>query len=124
MSVDPNFQEENGLFKKGNPGGPGRPKDSFSLVGLLKDALKSVPEGEKKSYAELLIKKILDKGIIEGDAPTHRLIFNYMDGLPQQFLDVTSKGKPIPILGGASNDPDAIYSDDSDEEDNETKEED
>jgi len=97
------MHDKNGNFAKGNPGGPGRPKGSLSLIGLLKKHLEEVPEGEKKTRAELFIEKNL-KDAMRGDPTTKKLVWNYIEGLPQGKLDVTSGGKPLPILGDVQKD--------------------
>ena len=76
-------------FVKGQSGNPkGRPKGSFTnLTRLLKEKLQDVPDGKKESYAELLIKSILHKALIEKDHQSQKLIINYVDGLPRQSID-------------------------------------
>jgi len=87
-------RDEKGRFAKGNLGGPGRPK-GLSITALVKAELDKAPEGEESTYAELLIRQLLKKAIVEGDSSTQKLIWNYIDGLPQASLDVTSDNKPI-----------------------------
>lgn len=89
-------------FRKGDPriNRQGRPKGSFSLTEILRRELQNVPpeyKSKKKTYAEILIKSILKKGIIDGDAKTQRLIMNYVDGLPTQNLNLGGQ-KDNPIL--------------------------
>ena len=96
-------------FPKGQSGNPnGRPKDSFSLITILKRQLQEIPpeykDKERKIYADLLIKKQLHKAIIEGDVAMIRLIWNYIEGMPPQPLTGIG-GKdlfPVPILNGLS----------------------
>lgn len=97
----------NGRFLPGNPGSPGRPPGTFSLVSLLKEHLKEVPDGEKRTRAELFIQKTLSKAM-RGDPGSEKLVWNYVEGLPQGSLDVTTGGKPITdsILNVLHNDRD------------------
>ena len=84
-----------GQFVEGNPGGPGRPEGSISVVATLKKELEKVPQGEKKTYLGLLVKRILKKGIIDGDVGMIKDIINRVDGMPQQAIDLTTLGKEL-----------------------------
>jgi len=100
-------------FKPGESGNPdGRPPKGYSITEMMKEMLNSTP-GLKESLGKVIAKKAL-----EGDITAVKMLWNYMDGLPKQNLDVTSGGKPIPILGGVSNVP----SNDSNPQTTETKE--
>jgi|TARA_Y100000310_G_scaffold325717_1_gene389599 hypothetical protein len=84
------------LWKKGESGNPnGRPEGSISVVSALKRELAKTPDGEKKTYLELLVKRMLKKGIVDGDVSMIKDIVNRTDGLPRQNLDVTSGGENI-----------------------------
>lgn len=84
------------LFKKGESGNPnGRPPGTFSLLTLLKNKLQEIPKDQQKSYAEGLINSMLNKAINEGDSQTQKLIWNYIEGLPQGALDITTLGEKI-----------------------------
>lgn len=75
------------LFKKGQSGNPnGRPKDTFSLVGMIKHKLKEVPEGEKETYADLLVKKYIHKALVEGNDKILRDLVDRVDGKAIQRL--------------------------------------
>jgi len=81
-------------FKKGdkNINKNGRPRGSgLKLTSLLKSELEKVPEGQKKTYSQLFINKLLQKGLIEGDFNTLKLIINYVDGLPKGEIDLNNK---------------------------------
>tara|TARA_Y100000310_G_C20658866_1_gene803556 strand:+ start:905 stop:1246 length:342 start_codon:yes stop_codon:yes gene_type:complete len=91
------------LWKKGESGNPnGRPKGSISVVSALKRELAKVPEGEKKTYLELLVKRIMKKGIVDGDVSMIKDIINRVDGMPKENVDITFEER-IPLLGGDSN---------------------
>lgn len=66
------------LFKKGNPGGPGRPKGK-SLKEYSRDYLASLTDEERQDF-------------LEGIPKTE--IWKMAEGLPQQ--DITSDGKQLP----------------------------
>ena len=90
-------------FEKGQSGNPaGRPKGttgSFSLVGILKEELQRCPEGQdKKTYADLIIKRMLKEAIEKGDQQQIRLIWNYIEGMPKQSMELGGmNGEAIPI---------------------------
>ena len=95
LKTDENGErDEKGRFTQGNLGGPGRPK-GLSITSLVRAELDKAPEGDESTYAELLIRQLLKKAIVEGDSSTQKLIWNYIDGLPQASLDVTSDNRPI-----------------------------
>ena len=80
-------------FPKGISGNPkGKPKGTFSLISILKRELQKIPPElkgkERKMYAEILIKKQLHKAIIEGDEQSIKLIWNYVEGMPRQPIDL------------------------------------
>lgn len=67
------------LFKKGNPGGPGRPKGK-SLKEYSRDYLSSMTDDERQDFLEGLPKEV---------------IWKMAEGNPETKTDVTSGGKPI-----------------------------
>lgn len=69
------------LFKKGNPGGPGRPKGSGkSLKEYSREFLSKMTDEERMEFLE---------GLPKVD------IWKMAEGLPSQHTDVTSGGKPL-----------------------------
>ena len=98
MKAEPNKNGEKplqdkktGKFAEGNPGGPGRPEGAgVSITTAIKRELEKVPEGQKATYLELLVKKILKKGIVEGSDQTIKQIWNYIDGMPKQEIEQTT----------------------------------
>lgn len=106
-----------GKFVEGNPGG-GRPKGSgISITTEIKKKLEEIPEGQKATYLELLINRIMKQAIQNGDQQMIKNIWNYIDGMPKQFTDITSGGKPIPILGHVHPDSSDQQAGEADKED-------
>lgn len=85
---------EDTQFKPNNNANPaGRPKDSFSILTILKRKLQECPEGEdKKTYAESIVEKMLEDAIVKGDTQMRKLILNYLEGMPKQSIDVEGNG--------------------------------
>jgi len=80
-----------GKFIKGNPG---RPEGSLSLVLLLKEELKKVPEGQRISTAQAVIKRLVQKAITgstEGDLGAIKEIINRTDGMPPQQVNLKTE---------------------------------
>ena len=81
-----------GRFVEGNPGG-GRPAGSTSLVSLLKAKLEECPEGmDKKTFAQLIIDRVLSDALKLGDSAAMKLIWSYIEGMPKQAIDVKGEG--------------------------------
>lgn len=85
-------------FAKGNPGGPGRPKGSYSLVEAIRRKLEEIPEGKDKTYGEYFIEQVMKKTVVEGDVAMMRDILNRVDGMPKQSTDITSNGQSILLM--------------------------
>lgn len=115
-------RDAHGRLLPGGTSNPrGRPKGAISLVHYLREELErevkdkdSEGNEEKVARGLRLMRKILTKAE-QGDPHTLKLVMNYIEGLPKQSVDLTSGGKPIPILGGVSQD--AIHPDNSSQED-------
>ncbi|MCX6718423.1 MAG: DUF5681 domain-containing protein [Candidatus Staskawiczbacteria bacterium] len=76
------------LFKKGQSGNPnGRPSGSVSITAEIKKKLQEIPEGQQKSYLELLINRILKQAVVDGNEQMIKQIWNYIDGPPRQAED-------------------------------------
>jgi len=67
-------------FKEGNPGGPGRPEGSYSMVAILKKKLAKVVKESGKEKGEELVDTWIEKGGKEFDALKE--IVRYCDGMP------------------------------------------
>lgn len=82
-----------GRFIEGNSG---KPKGARQLTTLVKEALTRIAKnegGEEIKYEEALIRKILHKAIVEGDTAMIKLMWNYIDGMPTQFIEVETTGE-------------------------------
>ena len=103
MSEEPKNTGEtrnpDGTFKEGVSGNPkGKPKGSFSLIAILRSELQKCPEGEdKKTFADMLIKRMLKSAISEGNDQQIKNILQYIDGMPKQSMDHTTNGKDLTV---------------------------
>ena len=71
------------LFKKGQSGNPnGRPTGSVSITAEIKKKLQEIPDGQQKSYLELLINRILKQAVVDGNEQMIKQIWSYIDGPP------------------------------------------
>lgn len=71
-------------WKPGQSGNPnGRPPKGYSITDMVKEMLGSKPEVKRA-----LVQRIMEKAIEEGDMAAIRLIWQYMDGLPRQVIDL------------------------------------
>jgi len=85
------------VFKKGFSGNPaGKPEGSFSLLSILKAEIQKCPKGQnKKTYADLIVKRMLKESIEKGDYAQIKLIWNYIEGMPTQPITGTGKNGEI-----------------------------
>lgn len=85
-------------FVKGDPNinREGRPPGSRNFTTKVREALEKIAEGKDYTYEEAFIKSILKRAIVDGDAATQKLIWNYLDGMPLQSSDITSGGEKLP----------------------------
>ena len=77
-----------GQFVKGNKLGKNKPKGSRHLSTMLKEAIKRVAKGGTESYDVLLIKRILEKGIVDGDMKAIEHIWDRLEGKPKASIDI------------------------------------
>lgn len=84
------------VFAPGVSGNPaGKPKGTKHLTSLLFEALQKPSPKEGKTYQDLLIDRILNDAIIKGKGDLIKLAMNYIDGMPEQGVDITSNGEKI-----------------------------
>jgi len=89
IMVENGDRDEKGHFKPGWAGGPGRPV--FSLVSIIRAKLQSVPEGEKRTFAEAMIDEYLAKVRAGADGIAVRDIIDRFDGKPKQTVRVENE---------------------------------
>jgi len=66
----------------------GRPKGSgLSITTEIRRKLEECPEGQKATYLELLVSRILKQAISDGDTQMITKIWNYVDGMPKQAVE-------------------------------------
>jgi len=86
-------------FEKDDPriNRDGRPKGAgISITTAIKRELEKKPaESDKATYLDLLVTRIMKKAIQEGDQIMIKQIWNYVDGMPRQDVDLSTLGKPI-----------------------------
>jgi len=93
-------RNDKGQFVEGVSGNPnGRPPGSgISITTEIKKKLEEVPEGQKATYLQLLINRIMKQAIQDGDQQMITRIWNYVDGMPKQSTDITSGGDKLDSL--------------------------
>ena len=65
----------------------GKPKGAFSLTAILKAEIQKCPKGQdKKTYAVLIVKKMLTDAIEKGDVQQIKIIWAYIEGMPLQKI--------------------------------------
>ena len=77
------YPPEDHQWKKGESGNPnGRPAGSVSITAEIKKKLQEIPDGQQKSYLELLINRILKQAVVDGNEQMIKQIWSYIDGPP------------------------------------------
>lgn len=78
-------------WKPGESGNPnGRPPKGYSITEAFKSMLAAEPEVKAQIVAAIKQKAI------EGDSAAQKLVWNYMDGMPKQGIEVTGEdGGPV-----------------------------
>lgn len=82
-------QKKNRLSKRTSNNKIGRPKADYSITYWFKDMFRSHPDVKDK-LGKAIIRKAL-----EGDMIAIKLVWSYMDGLPQIKADITSDGQSL-----------------------------
>ena len=73
-------------WKKGQSGNPnGRHKKGYSITEWFREMLDSKPD-VKDAIGKSIMKKAL-----EGDTAAQKMVWQYMDGMPSQNLELTGK---------------------------------
>lgn len=87
-------QEQNrkpGTFKPGQSGNPkGRPPKGYSITEAFREMLAAEPDVKAQIVASIKEKAV------KGDTTAQKLIWNYMDGMPTQAVELTGEeGGPV-----------------------------
>ena len=68
----------------------GRPKKGYSITEMMKEMLEALPE------IKLAIGQSIVKSALKGDNAAQKLLWNYMDGMPTQAVELTGEeGGPV-----------------------------
>lgn len=80
------------VFVKGDPkiNREGRPPASKNFTTKVREALEKISEGGETTYEQEFIKSIMKKAIVDQDPTIMKLIWNYLDGMPSQKMDLTT----------------------------------
>lgn len=82
------IRDKQGRFKPGVSGNPnGKPPGSISITAKIKKELETIPEGQKITYLDALVKKILKKAIADEDHQMIKTIWEHIDGSPRQTTE-------------------------------------
>ena len=82
-------RNEKGQVVSGTPNPFGRPIGAgISITTEIKRALETKPEGQKLTHLQLIVQRILKKAIVDGDSATIKQVWNYIDGMPKQSVQL------------------------------------
>ena len=104
--IPPDKQEptrnELGHWVKGSSGNPnGRPhKPSITI--MIQNELEKVEPNSKKTWLQLIVARLLQMAVIEGDTNILKTIWNYVDGMPRFIAEVketSESDEAMDVLG-------------------------
>ena len=102
---DKNRDPKTGQFVVGNTLGGQKPEGSLNFTTLFKKAIKKIAEDENidiDSIELAIVKKAIDKAK-KGDFRFFKDLMDRTRGKAQDQLDITSGGKPLPLLNNVHN---------------------
>ena len=79
----------NGIIKRKSNNPSGRPSKEYSITNWFQEMFKQNPDIKDK------IGKTIIRKAIQGDILAIKLVWSYMDGLPQIKADLTSDGQSL-----------------------------
>lgn len=79
-----NGRNPDGTFAVGNPGGPGRPDGSVSIVEAIRRKLKEIPDGEQRTWLEKFLTTLFEEAIEKKNDKLIRDMIDRVDGKPDQ----------------------------------------
>lgn len=80
-------RNEDGTIKPGFTANPnGRPKGSKNFTTIIREALQDKVPGQTFTYGEALKMALLNGAIVNKDPRLIKLIWNYLDGMPNQVI--------------------------------------
>jgi len=85
-----------GRFRPGMSGNPtGRPAGVISITAEIKKKLLEVPDGQQKSYLELLVHRIIKQAVVDGNEQMIKQIWFSIDGTPRQQAENPEPVAPV-----------------------------
>lgn len=111
-------RDKKGLFIEGTAPGPGRTLGLNDFATDFNEAVAEIAKAKKITLSKAR-KILLKKAFFEakkGNFPYYKDIHDRIYGKAQEKVDITSGGKPIPILGN-------VYQDKGDQQNNKSNEE-
>jgi len=92
------IRDEKGRYIKGCSGNPaGKPKGTISITTKIRQMLQEMAEGEKITKLEALVKKIYSMAMENNNEQMIKMIWNYIDGMPKQKIDLDFDEMPTEI---------------------------
>lgn len=92
-SLQENIRDEYGRFLPGKSGNPtGRPKDD--LVTTARRILEEIKAETNTTLREEFVRKTIEDGM-KGDPVARKIVWQYLQALPKQEFDVTTKDEKI-----------------------------
>lgn len=87
-------------FQPGQSGNPkGKKPGTISITSEIKKQLQKRDPETRKTFLEILVKRIMLKAIKDQDVPTIKAIWAYIDGCPVQRNELTGKdGTDLPVI--------------------------
>jgi len=85
------------LFKKGNPGGPGRPKKEFCIPDIIRKQGKELDPTTKKTFYEGMVDKAW-KLAVKGDKAARDWVSERTEGKALDRIEATINQEPIKVF--------------------------